>query len=204
MGEEMVLLAEFNHRLCNTLQIIAAAIDQCRKDLRDRADMTSLVNLEGRLTALGRMHRLLSRPAPHVGLEEHCRSVCILLLQAFGREDVTPCVVMEDTTLSAAQAYSLPLVVVELVTNVLKHSLADQTGGVVWVNLHARDGQIELTVTDNRKAPTAGFGPSWIVSALVRGLHGEAFVRTGDGWIVGARIPVDTGATQGWLNPAAA
>jgi two-component sensor histidine kinase len=189
VGEDMALLAEFNHRLFNTLQIIAAAVAQCRKDLRDRGDMTSLVDVEERLAALSRMHRLLSQPAPHIGLEDHCRLLCILLVQAYGREDVTPWVVMDDLNLSATQAYSLPLLVVELVTNVLKHSLADQADGVVWVDLHARDGQIELTVTDNRKAPLPLRAPSRIVRALAAKLHGEAFVRDSNGWIAGARIP---------------
>src|SRR6185369_7816632 len=172
VGEEMALLAEFNHRLFNTLQVMASAVAQCRKDLRDRADMTSLVGLEERLAALGRMHRLLSGPAPHVGIEDHCRLLCVLIIRAFGREDVTPWVVMDDLDLSPTQAYSLPLLVVELVTNVLKHSLADQADGVIWVDLHARCGQIELTVTDNRKAPMPAFGPSRIVRTLAEKLHG--------------------------------
>jgi two-component sensor histidine kinase len=189
MGEEMALLVEFNHRLFNTLQIIASAIAQCRKDLRDHADMTCLVDLEVRLTALGRMHHLLSQPAPHVGLEDHCRLLCILLVQAFGREDVTPWVAMDDLNLSPAQAYSLPLLIVELVTNALKHSLAGQPDGVVWVELRVRGGQIELTVTDNRKAPLPEFEPSRIVRTLAEKLQGEAFVCESNGWIAGARLP---------------
>jgi two-component sensor histidine kinase len=189
VGEEITLLAEFNHRLFNTLQIIAGGLMQCRRDLRDRADMTSLVNLENRLASLGRMHRLLSQPAPMSGLEDHCRALCTLLVLAFGREDVTIWVEMEDLNLTPEQAYSLPLLVVELVTNVLKHSLAESRNGVVWIDLHARGGEIELTVTDNRKAPMPVFPPSRIVDVLARGLHGEAFVRDGGGWIAGARIP---------------
>jgi two-component sensor histidine kinase len=189
VGDEMFLLAEFNHRLFNTLQIIVSSITKCRKDLRDRSDMTSLAELEVRLVALGRLHRLLSQPAPHVGLENHCQSLCILLVQAFDREDVTPWVVMDDVSLSMVQAYSVPLMMVELVTNVLKHSLADQLDGVVWVDLRARDSHIELTVTDNRKAPMPVYTPSRIVSALAQTLHGEAFVRQSGGWIAGARIP---------------
>jgi two-component sensor histidine kinase len=196
VGEEMALLAEFNHRLFNTLQIIESAVVQCRKNLRDRADMTSLVELEKRLAALGRMHRLLSQPAPRVGLGDHCHLLCILLFKAFGREDVTPIVMMDDLNLSPTQAYSLPLLVVELVTNVLKHSLTDQADGVVWVDLHARDGQIELTVTDNREAPLPVFRPSRIVRTLAETLHGEAFVCDTNGWIAGARIPTEA-ATAG-------
>ena len=32
LSDETVLLAEFNHRLCNTLQIIAAMMALCRRD----------------------------------------------------------------------------------------------------------------------------------------------------------------------------
>jgi two-component sensor histidine kinase len=202
VGEEMALVAEFNHRIFNTFQVIACAIAQSRKALRDRADMTCLVDLQERLAALGRMHRLLSEPAPDGRLEDHCRLLCILLLQAFGREDVTPWVVMDDLDLSPIQTCGLPLLVVELVTNVLKHSLADQADGVVWVDLHVRGGHIELTVTDNRKAPLPVFGPSRIVSSLARMLHGEAFVCDSNGWIAGARIPHEApvAANAAWID----
>jgi hypothetical protein len=164
--------------------------------------MTCLVDLEDRLAALGRMHSLLSQPAPSVGLEDHCRLLCILLVQAFGREDVIPWVVMDDLNLSPIQAYSLPLLVVELVTNVLKHSLADQADGVVWVDLHVRGGHIELTVTDNRKAPPPVFGPSRIVSTLAEMLRGEAFVCDSNGQIAGARLPRETpdAANAAWTE----
>jgi two-component sensor histidine kinase len=195
-GEEMALLTEVNHRLFNTLQIISSSISQCRRDLRDRADLTSLPDLKTRLAALSRMHRLLSTPTPRAGLEDHCRSLCILLTQAFGREDVTPWVTMDDLSLSPKQAYSLPLLVVELVTNVLKHSLVEQANGIVWVDLHTRGGQIGLTVTDNRKAPLSAFAPSRIVTILVRRLRGEAFVQRHEAWTAGARMPTDAASVN--------
>ena len=197
VGAEMTLLAEFNHRLFNTLQIILAAIAQCRRDLADRADLTSLTELESRLIALGRMHRLLARPAPVSGLEDHCRSLCLLLMQAFGREDITLCVAMDEPQLSPEQAYSLPLLVVELVTNVLKHSLTDQIDGIVWIRLQSRGREIEVSVSDNRRAPLPVFSPSWIVSTLARTLHGEAFVRDGLGRIAGARVPSEAAVAHG-------
>jgi two-component sensor histidine kinase len=195
VADEIVLLAEFNHRLFNTLHTIGLMVASCRRDF-GRSSLTTLSELEYRLAALGKMHRLLSAPAPRAGFEEHCRTLCVSLVQAFGREDVRPWVVMEDVDLSQAQAYSLTLLVVELVTNVLKHSLAEQTGGMVWVDLHTRGDQIELTVSDNRKALLPVFGPSRIVDALARGLKGEAFVHEAGGWIAGARIPNELASTQ--------
>jgi two-component sensor histidine kinase len=195
ISDEAMLLAEFNHRLFNTLQIIAAMVSRCRRDTSGCATPLLLGELEERLSALGALHRLLSVPASAPGLEDHCRRLCMLLVRAFGREDVTPWVVMEDLDLSAEQIFRLPLLVVELVTNVLKHSLADQEGGAVWVDLRQRHGQIELLVSDSRKAPGPIFRPSRIVEALAQGLHGEAFVKDAGGWVAGALFPVG-GASQ--------
>src|ERR1700755_2733738 len=93
-SDETVLLAEFNHRLCNTLQIIAAVVARCRRGADGCATPLLLGELEERLGALGAMHRLLAA-APADAFEAHCRKLCILLLQAFGREDVTLRVSME-------------------------------------------------------------------------------------------------------------
>jgi two-component sensor histidine kinase len=188
-NDETVLLAEFNHRLFNTLQIIASMVSRCWRNTDGRATPLLLGELEERLSAFGALHRMLSTQASPAGLEDHCRSLCILLVQAFGREDVTPWVVMEDLELSADQAFRLPLLVVELVTNVLKHSLADQNGGVIWVDLRGRRGQIELSVSDSRNAPGPSFPPSRIVTALAQGLNGEAFVKDAGGWVAGALFP---------------
>lgn len=188
LSDETVLLAEFNHRLCNTLQIISAMLARCRRDADGSATPVVLGELDERLRALGALHRLLATTPPEA-FEIHCRKLCILLLQAFGRKDVTPLVVMEDIDLSPEQTLRLPLLVVELVTNVLKHSLADQDGGVIWVDLRHRGDDIELAVSDSRSTPGPRFAPSSIVKALAQGLDGEAFVKDAGGWVAGALIP---------------
>jgi len=190
-SDETVLLAEFNHRLFNTLQIIAAMVARCRRDADGSATPVLLGELEARLGALGALHRLLVIPPQPEAFENHCRKLCILLVQAFGREDVTPWVVMEDLDLSPEQSFRLPLLVVELVTNVLKHSLADQDGGEIWVDLRQRRDDIELTVSDSRIAPGQMFAPSRIVKAMAQGLNGEAFVKEAGGWVAGVLIPSD-------------
>jgi two-component sensor histidine kinase len=188
-SDETVLLAEFNHRLCNTLQIIAAMVAQCRRDTDGSATPVLPGQLQERLQALGVLHRLLAATPPPEAFENHCRKLCVLLVQAFGREDVTPWVVMEDVDLSPEQTFRLPLLVVELVTNVLKHSLADQNGGMIFVDLRRRRDDIELTVSDSRITPGPMFAPSTIVNALAQSLKGEAFVRDAGGCVAGALIP---------------
>src|SRR5437879_10750676 len=103
-SDETVLLAEFNHRLFNTLQIIVAMVARCRRDADAAAIPVLLGELEERLRALGALHRLLAATPPEA-FEDHCRKLCILLVRAFGREDVTPWVVMEDVDLSPEQTF---------------------------------------------------------------------------------------------------
>jgi two-component sensor histidine kinase len=188
-SNETVLLAELSHRLCNTLQIIAAIVARCRRDTDGSATPFLLNQLEERLRALGALHRLLTGAPPPEAFESHCRKLCILLVQAFGREDVAPWVVMEGVDLSPDQAFRLPLLVVELVTNVLKHSLTDQNGGVVWVNLRQRGDDIELIVGDSCITSGPMFPPSPIVKAMAEGLKGEAFVKHAGCRVAGVLIP---------------
>jgi two-component sensor histidine kinase len=189
-NDETVLLAELSHRMSNTLQIIAAMVARCRRDTDGSASPLLLRELEERLRALGALHRLLTTAPPPEALENHCRKLCMLLVQAFGREDVALWVVMEDVDLSPEQRFRLPLLVVELVTNVLKHSLADQNGGVIWVNLRQRRDDIELAVSDSRITPGQPmFAPSPIVKAIAQGLNGEAFVKDAGGRIAGVLVP---------------
>lgn len=195
-SDETMLLVEFNHRMFNTLQIIGAMVARCRRDTDGRTTPELLGELEERLRALGALHRLLATTPRPEAFEDHCRNLCILLVRAFGREDVTPWVVMEDLDLSPEQTFRLPLLVVELVTNVLKHSLADQNGGVVWVDMRRRRDEIELTVSDSRTGPAPIFAPSRIVEALAQGLKGEAFVKDAGGWVAGALIPSEREPVQ--------
>jgi two-component sensor histidine kinase len=194
-----VLLAEFNHRLFNTLQIIASVISECRRNSGGEASTSMLADLETRLAALAQLHRRLAMPRFDKSFEDHCRALCGLLVRAFGRDDVKSWVIMETLTLTDEQAFRLSLLVVELVTNVLKHSLADEPG-TVWVDLRCVRGQIELSVSDSRKSPLANFGPSQIVRLLAQDLDGEAFVVDNAGCVAGVRLPAAAPGLR--LDPA--
>jgi hypothetical protein len=77
------------------------------------------------------LDKLLS-DAPRPGLlETHCIALCFNLIRIFGREDVSPYVHMDDAELCAVQAFWVSLLVAELVTIALKHSLAREQGGTI-------------------------------------------------------------------------
>jgi two-component sensor histidine kinase len=193
--EALALLRELNHRHFNSLQLIALALARCAGQPTPAQTQTKLAELVNRLHVHASLHRLLSQaPDPRL-LEGHCLAVCSNLVRMFGREDVTPYVHMDDVDLSAVQAFWISLLVAELVTNVLKHSLADGEGGTIWVDmLNVRPDEVELRVSDSRRVPLKsqpGRDPS-IVGALVEVLSGTLDVLCDDAYVTRIRLPIET------------
>ncbi len=186
--EEVTLLVEFNHRLFNTLQVIASQVAYCSRPGGPGSVRPRLQALEHRVQALAALHRLLAFPAPD-GFEDHCRTLCRLLIEAFGRSGVTSGVRVGALEIGRREERYLALLVVELVTNVLKHSLTEDQDGVVWIDLQVQRGGLELSVCDSRKAPVRVFEPSRVVQALARALGGHASVCDRGGYTVVVRLP---------------
>jgi two-component sensor histidine kinase len=192
--EAFVLLRELNHRHFNWLQLIAVSLARCAGQPTPAQMQTKLADLVNRLHAHASLNRLLS-DAPDPGLlESHCLALCSNLVRMFGREDVTPYVRMDQVDLSQVQAFWISLLVAELVTNILKHSLANE-GGTIWVDmLSVRPDEFELRVCDSRKAPLKSQprrDPS-IVGALVEILSGTIDVLCDDAYVTRICVPLET------------
>ncbi|MGC1301212.1 MAG: sensor histidine kinase [Caulobacteraceae bacterium] len=198
--EETTLLAELNHRLFNTMQVIAAQVAQCSRADGATPVRPHLEALRDRIQALGALHRLLAYPACE-SFEEHCQTLCRLLIAAFDRSGVKAWVRMETVAIGRREERYLALLVVELVTNVLKHSLTEGSEGTLWIDLQVQRDGLELRVCDSRKAPVRVFGPPRMAEALARALGGQALVCDRDGYAVVVRFPEPD--VQAVLAPAA-
>lgn len=188
---ETVLLTELNHRLCNTFQIIASQIARCERVTPCPIVKPMLSELDERLQCLAALHRMLAKPELDGILEDWVRRLCVLLLQAFDREDVTPWVRMEDLALTPDRAGKVGLIVVELVTNVLKHSLQGSVGGAIWIDMRAKSFGAEIAVSDSCESPVADATPPMILSQLAASLAGEAFVVDRCGYTAGVWFPLE-------------
>jgi two-component sensor histidine kinase len=191
--DERLLLLEFNHRLSNTLQIIASQVARCRQATVCDVVKPMLEDLDSRLRALGAMHHLLAASGMAGFPEDYCTQLCACLVRAFGREDVAVRVRVEDLPLSEDRAAKVALIVVELVTNVFKHSLRVEQGGIIWVDLRATAAGAEIVVSDSLTATFENGLPSRIVGHLAKALSGEAFVADRAGFIAGVRFPLECG-----------
>jgi two-component sensor histidine kinase len=193
--EAVVLLRELNHRHFNNLQLIAIGLARCAGQPTPAQTQTKLAELANRLHAHASLNRLLSDAPDPALLKSHWLALCSNLARMFGREDVTPYVRIDHADLSAVQAFWISLLVAELVTNILKHSLADDLGGTIWVDmLNVRPDEVELRVCDSRKAPLKiqpSRDPS-IVGALVEILSGTIDVLCDDSYVTRICVPLET------------
>ena len=191
--QAQLALEEMAHRFFNSLQIIDSLLAGTIRDMgNEEAAIWGLHSIRGQVRTIFHFHR-------HVNLHERfgellegrCRSVCIDLVRCFGREDITPWVEMEEVDLEPGREERLLLLVVELMTNALKHSRADGRG-IVWIDLRrCETGQLELRVRDNG-AQRSRFDPGTkprIADALARSLGGDLRVRVDSGFHVQVRFP---------------
>jgi two-component sensor histidine kinase len=171
-----LLIAEMNHRWFNGLQIIEASLRRCsRHAASPEALRHNLAALSTQIQAMAALHRRLAGlKRVGEGFERHCRALCMDLALAFGRTDVQPNVAMVDVGLSAHCEQRLALIVVELMTNALKHGCPPTSGGVVWIQLRVfGEAELELVVTDNFEPPAGEPPVPAMVAALVEDLGGD-------------------------------
>jgi two-component sensor histidine kinase len=187
---DTVLIEELNHRLFNSFQIIVNLLEKFQNTAR-HYNRDSLNELQSRVLALAKLHRLLSPSSRFDRLEEHCRSLCRELVRAFGREDLMPDVRMADIQLPSQQCLSLELLVVELVTNALKHGPAHASKHGISVELApSAEGYLELAVRDSREQSDPFLFRPRIVHALVESLSGTVTISADGGYNTRVRFPM--------------
>lgn len=127
---------EANHRVANSLQIVAALLTIEARDVADPAAAAILGRMQQRIEAIGAVHRQLHTrtDASQINLD--------IYLQTLGEQIGRSCpghrriIVAADTVLvDAAKASSIGILMVELVTNACKHAYAAHAPGHVLITL---------------------------------------------------------------------
>jgi len=189
-----LVLKEMNHRWFNALSVISISLHLCarRGDASDALRAT-LDDLHEQIHAMAKMHRRLSDPpATGASIETYCRALCLDVLLCFGRSDILPQLQFCDARLPEACTLKLGAIVVELMTNAVKHGRPDPSGGgVIWLALRpTNNGHLELVMTDNFAAPTCATPPRpRLIDALVRDLSGELEIMARPGYTTKIKLP---------------
>lgn len=176
-----VLLKEVNHRVANSLQVVASLLDLQRDALADPAARAAMVETKARIIAVARVHQRLfvSDTIGRIDLWAYLESLASELAATLDADDQRLRLIGAEVTLDAAKAVSAGIVVAELVTNAFKYAYPPGIVGEVRIRLHSDGDIIRLSVEDDGVGfPVLGSGPRGtglgmrIVRAMIQTLDG--------------------------------
>ncbi|MDP2782448.1 sensor histidine kinase [Devosia sp.] len=177
--DKALLMQEVQHRVANSLQIIASVLMQSARRVQSEEARGHLQNAHHRVMSIAALQRQLSISE---GGNVKLRPYLTQLSQSLGAsmipdpDRLSITVTVDDSAVGADVSVSLGLIVTELVINALKHAFPDQATGMILIDYRSSGTDWTLSVTDNGigmpagiDAPKAGLG-SGIVEALARNL----------------------------------
>lgn len=187
-----ILLHEVNHRVANSLALVASLTRLQRNAVKDPSARNALDEMQVRIAAIAGVHRRLytSSDVSFVALDTYLAGLVEELesaMRALGRDHAIV-LSAEPVALATDKAVSLGIIVTELVTNAFKYAYPGDASGDIRVRLVRDDGHATLTVEDDGvgwtgQGPVSGTGlGSRIITATAAMLQSKV-----------AFLPRDTG-----------
>ncbi|MGN7293952.1 sensor histidine kinase [Rhizobium sp. SAFR-030] len=179
LGKERaeVLLAEVNHRVANSLALVAALIRLQVTNSKDESVREALAETQARITAVAGMHRSLytSDDVRHVEMAKYLETLVQEVQRSVNVESQGPSIRLEaePVSLTSDRAVSVGMIVTELLTNAIKYAYPAGTEGEVRVILRrSGDGQALLAVEDDGIGLVEGSNPkgTGLGSRIVRSM----------------------------------
>jgi two-component sensor histidine kinase len=187
LREKAILFQELQHRVANSLQIIASVLMQSARRVSSAESRGYLFDAHSRVMSVAALqHQLSVSGTREVNLRGYFTELCESLGASMipDRDRLTLTVEADESVATADVSVSLGLIVTELVINALKHAFPGGLGGHILVGYQSRGSDWTLSVSDDgvgmSKGPEpakAGLGTS-IVGALARQL--DATVKVTD------------------------
>jgi len=151
LRERAILLDEMQHRIANSLQIIASVLLLKARAVKSEETRLHLRDAHNRVMSLAAVQQHLQSNAGNIDVSPYLTKLCESLAASMIRE-ARPLrleVDADEAVITSHEAVSLGLVVTELVINALKHAFPENKGGLIKVGYHRKDGSWALSVQDN-------------------------------------------------------
>lgn len=179
LREKAILLQEIQHRVANSLQIIASVILQSARIVQSEETRAYLKDAHNRVMSVASLQQHLAQSdlgkvALRAYFEQLCESIGASMIRDHDQLQLE--VRADDSLVSADVSISLGLVVTELVINALKHAFPGGRAGKVSVQYASDEADWKLSVSDDgvgmpkdALSASAGLGTN-IVAALAKQL----------------------------------
>lgn len=152
LRDKAILLQEVQHRVANSLQIIASILLQSARKVQSDETRTHLQSAHSRVMSIAAVQQQLA--ASSVGevelrcyFQQLCRSLGASMIH--DPEQLSIDVDVDKVVTGANTSVSLGLIVTELVINALKHAFPNQRKGKITVDYHAKGKDWSLQVADD-------------------------------------------------------
>lgn len=185
LREKAILLQEIQHRVANSLQIIASVILQSARRVQSEEARSSLRDAHNRVMSVATLQQQLAASRlGHVELRTYFTQLCESIGASMIRDpdQLTLEVDVDASAVAAEVSVSLGLLVTELVINSLKHAFPGGRPGRIVVRFHSHGPNWMLSVTDDgvgmptdAASAAPGLGTS-IVAALASQLRARVQV----------------------------
>ncbi len=180
LREKAILLQESQHRVANSLQIIASVLMQSARRTQSEEAKVNLHDAHQRIMSVAQLQQhLATSRLGEVNLRTYftdlCRSIGASMIRDHNQISLN--VSVDDSVSSGDASISLGLIVTELVINALKHAFPGDRIGTIKVDYGSNGKDWELSVTDDGTGLTASDGQAGlgtnIVEALAKSLDAE-------------------------------
>jgi two-component sensor histidine kinase len=152
LREKGILLQELQHRVANSLQIIASVLMMSAKRVQSDEVRGHLHDAHGRVMSIATLQQQLNTSRlGEVDLKEYFTQLCTSLGASMihDPDKLTITVTSDEGRVNADVSVSLGLIVTELVINSLKHAFPGERSGNILVGYNAHDKDWDITVRDD-------------------------------------------------------
>lgn len=173
-----VLMREVDHRVKNSLQLVASMLNLQARNVPDKMAAQALQDAQQRIGGIAAVHDQLYRASDTdlVEADAFLKGLCASLAANRPASVGTLHLAADKVTLNSKRAMKLGLLVTELVTNAFKHAYPAGREGDIRVALIADDRRVRLVVSDDGVGLPPGFstdGGKGLGMRLIRSVLGQ-------------------------------
>jgi chemotaxis protein methyltransferase CheR len=184
--DQGMLLREMQHRIANSLQIVASILSLKARMVESEDARLHLMDAYNRVMSIAAVQRqlLASRRSGMIRIDDYLADLSERLATSLTEKACLSVVVEGTATIESNKAVAIGLVMTELIINALKHAFPNEQDGRISVTYKTAGPDWSFSVLDNGVGLSSthggysGYGTR-IVDALAKELDAQVSVKSG-------------------------